>query len=78
MLLFFLMFIQMDVCPLFLCFATVFALIWADCRTKLYHCVNSEVEQSICGTSARTITQIQTSIINVVDVRHTINVLDPY
>ena len=77
---FLLMFIQMDVCPLFLCFATVFALIWADCPTRPFtphHCVNSDAEQYICATSACTTTQTQTSICNVVDVRHTYSVLEP-
>ena len=78
--LFVLMFIQTDVCSLFLCFAAVLALKWADCPTSpvtLHHCVNSETEQSICGTSSCTTTQTQTRICNVVDVRHTYNALEP-
>jgi hypothetical protein len=73
------MFIQTDVSALFLCFVAVLALKWADCPTRsftFHHCVNSEAEQSICGTSACTTTQTQTSICNVVDVRHTYNVLE--
>ena len=74
------MFIQADFCPLFLCFAAVFALKWTSCPTRpftLHHCVNSGAEQSISGTSACITTQTQTSICNVVDVRHTYIVLEP-
>jgi len=69
------MFIQTDVFLRFLCFAAVLALKWADCPTRPFtrhHRVNSEAEQSICGTSACTTTQTQASICNVVDVRHNI------
>jgi hypothetical protein len=78
--LFFLMFIQTDDCLLFLCFVAVFVLKWTDCPTRpftLHHCDNSGPEQSICGTSACTTTQTQTSICNVTLDIHTLR-LNPF